>query len=434
MKRDLLNDLTRWKNSTNRVPLIIRGARQVGKSWIVKELAKTFSNFVEINFEGDKRAIPFFEGDLHIPDILTNLSLYKKQPIIAGETLLFFDEVQACPNCIQSLRFFKEQFPELHVIASGSLIDFVLDKIGMPVGRVQFLYLYPMSFGEYLTAIDRNDLREALIKNSSLDTAFHPILLEILKNYLWVGGMPAVVDAWIKQKDAAICQEIQDRILIAYRDDFFKYAKQNQIEHINTLFDFIPTHLGKKFKFSQVDDGISAYALKKALSLLEKAGIAHICYHSSGHTYPLGAEKDKDKFKVFFLDVGLAQRMLGLNLSEWVTKPLSLKTLGGIAEQFVAEEFIAYADNHKPISLYYWHREARSSNAEVDFLCIKNNAIIPVEIKSGTQGGMKSLHLFLETHPNTPYGLKISEGYFARQPVLAEIPLYGIESWLHRIS
>ena len=227
-------------------------------------------------------------------------------------------------------------------------------------------------------------------------------------------------------------QEIQDRILTAYRDDFSKYAKQNQIEHVNTLFDFIPTQLGKKFKFSRMDGDISTYALKQAFYLLVKAGIAHICYHTSGHAYPLGAEKDDKKFKVFFLDVGLAQRMLGLNLSEWVVQPLTLKTIGGIAEQFVAEEFIAYSDKYKSASLYYWHREAKSSNAEVDFLCNKNNLIIPVEVKSGMQGGMKSLHLFLETHPKSTYGLKISEGYFGLQSRLVEIPLYGIESWLQQ--
>lgn len=430
MKRDIYEDLTRWKSSSNRVPLIIRGARQVGKSWIIREFSKSFSNFVEINFEADKRAISIFEGDLHIPEILSKLSLYKSQKIIAGETLVFFDEIQICPNCLQALRFFKEEFPELHVIASGSLIDFILEMIGMPVGRVQFLYLYPMSFGEYLTALDRNDLRQALKEKSALDIVFHPILLEYLKNYLWLGGMPAVIDSWLKEKDVENCQEIQDRILTAYRDDFPKYAKKNQIEHVNTLFDFIPTYFGKKFKFSQVDGDISAYSLKQALNLLIKAGVAHICYHTSGHTYPLGAEKDKNKFKVYFLDVGLAQRMLGLNLSEWVIEPIKIKTLGGIAEQFVAEELIAYADRKKPSSLYYWHREARNSNAEVDFLCLKNNTIIPIEVKSGTQGGMKSLHSFLEAHPKSTYGLKISEGYFAHQPALIEIPFYGIEAWL----
>lgn len=429
MKRDLYENLTRWKTSKNRVPLILRGARQVGKSWIVKEFAKCFLNFVEINFEEDKRAMAFFEGDLHIPEILRKLSLYKSQKIVAGETLLFFDEIQECPNCIQALRFFKEKFPELHVIATGSLIDFILDEIGMPVGRVQFLYLYPLSFGEYLTAIQQEDLRTSLIENPSLDIAFHPILLEHLKNYLWMGGMPGVIDVWLRQKDVAACQEMQDRILSAYRDDFLKYAKQNQIEQVNTLFDFIPTRLGKKFKFSEIESGLSVYTLKKALLLLVKAGVAYLCYHSSGHVYPLGAEKDQDKFKVFFLDVGLSQRMLGLNLSEWVVETLTLKVLGGIAEQFVAGEFIAYADKHKAMQLYYWHREAKSSNAEVDFLCVKNNAIIPVEVKSGTQGGMKSLHLFLSTHPESPYGLKISEGYFGQQPSLVEIPLYGIESW-----
>lgn len=433
MKRDLFKELTRWKTSPHRVPLIIKGARQVGKSWLVKEFAKSsFSNLIEINFEEDKTAKNFFEGDLHIPDILTKLLLYKQQQIVAGETLLFFDEIQACPNCIQALRFFKEKFPELHVIGSGSLIEFALEQIGIPVGRVQFLYLYPLSFGEYLNAINREDLRQSLLDNPTLDIAFHPILLEQLKNYLWLGGMPAVVDAWITEKDPKVCQEIQDRILIGYRDDFIKYAKKNQIDNVNTVFEFIPTALGKKFKYSQVDAGISSYAVKRALFLLVKAGVAHICYHSSGHVYPLGAEKDENKFKIFFLDVGLAQRMLGLNLSEWVVEPLTLKTLGGIAEQFVAGEFIAYSEKNKPASLYYWHRETRSSNAEVDFLSIKNNAIIPVEVKSGSQGGMKSLHSFLETHPKSTYGLKISEGYFAKQYNLVEIPLYGIEYWYHQ--
>ncbi len=431
MIRDLLTDLAVWKTSLARVPLVLRGARQVGKSWLVKEFAKSFNNFVEINFEEDKSAKSFFEGDLHILDILKRISLYKQQKIEAGKTLLFLDEIQACPNCIQALRFFKEKHPELHVVASGSLLDFTLEKIGMPVGRVQFLYLYPLSFGEYLTAIERDDLRNELIENSHLDIAFHKILLASLKNYLWLGGMPAVIDAWIKQEDAHVCQEIQDRIIIAYRDDFAKYARQNQIEYVNTLFDFIPTQLGKKFKFTNVDGDVSTYSLKKAFSLLEKAGIVHVCYHTSGHSYPLGAEKDDKKFKAFFLDVGLAQRILGLDLSKWVVAPLNLKTLGGIAEQFVAEEFIAYAESHKPSSLYYWHRESRSSNAEVDFLCVKKGAIIPVEVKSGTQGGMKSLHSFMESHPNSPYGLKISEGTFAKQSNLVEIPLYGIEGWLN---
>lgn len=433
MKRDLSSELFRWKTNPFRVPLVIRGARQVGKSWIVKEFAKSFTNFVEINFEADKTAVSFFEGDLHIPDILTKLSLYKKEKIIPGETLLFFDEIQICPNCIQALRFFKEKRPDLHVIASGSLLDFILEQIGMPVGRVQYLYLYPLSFGEFLTATGNDDLRHALLENLELDRAFHPSLLDHLKNYLWLGGMPAVIDAWIQQKDAQLCQEIQDRIIIAYRDDFPKYAKKNQIEHINTLFEFIPANLGNKFKFSRVDTSLSAYTLKRALSLLIKAGIAHICNHSSGHKYPLGSEKNDNKFKIFFLDVGLAYRMLGLNLSEWIANPISTKTLGGIAEQFVAQEFIAYGDKNKPSSLFYWHREARSSNAEVDFLCVKDSHIIPVEVKSGSQGGMKSLHLFLENHPKSPYGLKISENYFAKQASLIEIPLYAIEAWLHAL-
>ncbi len=429
MKRDLLKQLMHWKTHPLRVPLILRGARQVGKSYLVREFGKTFDDYLEINFEKEKKTHIFFEGDLNIPKILEDLALHKGQKITIGKTLLFFDEIQECQNALRSLRYFKEECPDLHVIAAGSLIDFALQDLGMPVGRVQFQYLHPMSFGEFLIALGREDLRIALFEQKVHD-AIHSMLLDYLKTYLWLGGMPEVIDSWLRFKDPNLSQEVQDRIILSYKDDFPKYAKTHQVEYLDTLFAALPNQIGQKFKYSAIDTMIKQYALKNALSLLIKAGIAKPAYHSSGQTYPLGTEKDERKFKIFFLDIGLAQRILGLNLKEWVVSPLNMKLLGPMAEQFVAQEYIAYTSITAPPALYYWHREAKNSNAEVDFLCTKSNAIIPVEVKSGIKGGMKSLKVFLDTHPKSPYGLKISEGNFATQTRMIEIPFYSIEAWL----
>lgn len=430
MKRNLQKSLQIWREHPLRKPLILRGARQVGKSWLIQMFGKEFEHYVEINFEKDKKVHQLFDAHIDIPMLLNKLSLYTNKKIVAGKTLLFLDEIQECENALKTLRYFKEDFPELHVIAAGSLIDFALEKLGMPVGRVQFLYVYPLSFGEFLTAQDRDDLR-AYILTQQVDPVIHQQLLELLKNYLWLGGMPAVVSAWLMYRDPQLCQQLQSEILTAYSQDFYKYARTKQIDFVTKIFETTPTLLGKKFKYNQVDEGIRAYQLKEALLLLEKAGVVHRCFHASGQTIPLGAEKNEKHFKVFFFDVGLAQRMLGLDLSQWVTQPIQVQHLGGIAEQLVAQELIACSDPSVDAQLYYWHREAKSSNAEVDFLMVKNNEIIPVEVKSGTKGRMKSLKLFLEMHPKSTYGLKVSEGLFSQQHEIKEIPLYALEAWLH---
>src|SRR3989338_5748268 len=196
MYRDLLSELREWRPHLLRKPLIIRGARQVGKSWLVREFGKSFSSFVEINFEKEKDARAFFDGDIKIGQILERLSLYSGKQVIPGETLLFLDEIQDCENAITALRYFKEELPELHVIAAGSLVEFALEKIGTPVGRVQFLYLYPMSFGEFLQAQGRGDFRE-YIKACKVDPVIHSQILDLLKTYSWLGGMPAVIKAWM---------------------------------------------------------------------------------------------------------------------------------------------------------------------------------------------------------------------------------------------
>lgn len=429
MKRDLLKNLYAWRESAIRQPLILRGARQVGKSWLIEEFGKQFSSCVSVNFEKDKSASLIFEGDIRIKDIIEKLSIYTQTKIIPGQTLLFLDEIQECQAALTTLRYFYEELPELHVIAAGSLLDFVIEKLGLPVGRVQFLYLYPLSFGEFLTALNRDDLRN-YIPTKKIDLAIHNQVMEILKTYLWLGGMPAVIDAWLKYKNVELCQNLQTNLIETYKQDFYKYARANNIEYVEKIFLAIPQQLGKKFKFSNIDREIRSIYLKDALLLLEKAGIVYVIYHSSGQEQPLGVSKNSSKFKVYFFDVGLAQRILGLNLKNWITQTTSLKTLGSIAEQFVAEELISYSSINNPHEIFYWHREAKSSNAEIDFLIMRRGQIVPIEVKAGSTGTLRSLQQFLLEHKNSPYGLKIADNLFSKEDFLEQIPLYGIEGWI----
>lgn len=211
MKRDLILSLEIWAKKELRVPLIIRGARQVGKSWIIKSFGKSFYSYVEINFEKHKTIKEAFQGDIHIPKLLEKLSLYTGKAIIPGKTLLFLDEIQECPEAIIALRYFKEECPDLHVIAAGSLLEFALEKVGMPVGRVEYLYVYPLSFAEFLEVSGRGDLRDKTL-NQENHAFLDNILQSLLQTYMWLGGMPEVVDTWLKYRNVEQCQQIQDRL------------------------------------------------------------------------------------------------------------------------------------------------------------------------------------------------------------------------------
>lgn len=411
------------------MPLLLRGARQVGKSWLINEFGKTFENFVELNFEKEGRLKRIFEENLGPATLLPRLNAFAKKKIDPATTLLFFDEIQECPNAIKALRYFKEEMPELPVIATGSLLEFELEKIGVPVGRMEFAYLYPLSWGEFLSAAGRDDLRE-FCRSQSNDTVIHDVVLDYLAQYFWLGGMPQVLDAWIKEKDSLLCQKIQDQVIGTYRQDFVKYAKKRQIENVSMVFNAVPLQIGRKFKFSHVSQEHRTYQIRDALDLLIKAGVALPCYHSSGQGQPLGGQMDPKKFKIFFLDLGLCQRMLGLDLRDWTTSPTLLSNKGGLAEQFVVQEFAKYGASWRAPELFYWHREDPQGNAEVDMLAIKKGRVVPVEIKSGTKGDVKSLLEFLKTHPNSPCGLKIANKGFFKHAKFEEIPLYGIEGWV----
>lgn len=425
MRRDHLEFLRKWRDDPIRVPLMIRGARQVGKSWLVSQFGQDFDHFMSINFEKDKRVHALFPEHIEIQKTVENLQGYTNISCIPGKTLLFLDEIQECPHAMRYLRYFKEELPELHVIAAGSLLEFTLEKLGVAVGRIDYLFLYPLSFMEFLSAVNREDLKEPILTRK-VDAASHEVLLDYLKTYMWLGGMPAVVDTWIKHKDYALCQRVQDRIIGNYEDDFHKYAKKNQVETVGIVFRSIGQQLGSKFRYSNVDSDLKTYPIKQGLHLLVKAGIAHLSYHTSGHVYPLKAEMNERSFKVFFFDIGIAHRLLGLDLAEWITNPMDMEYLGSSAEQLVAQEFIAYSNPSKQAELFFWHSETSSGNAEVDFLVAIKQTIVPVEVKAGVKGGMKSLKVFFNSHPKSTLAVKISKGNFSCHGNLEEIPLYGI--------
>ena len=429
MHRDLLIILNEWVLDEQRKPLILRGARQVGKSWLVKKLGKQFNNFIEINFDRNPELATLFEQTVEPHKLIKLLSNYFDIKIIPGKTLLFLDEIQNCRRAITSLRYFYEEMPNLHVIAAGSLLDFELNKISIPVGRISFLYVYPLSFGEFLSALGKENLREMIIGNGykELPELFHNQLISFTGIYSFIGGMPEVVQRYIDIGDLKKCMEIQSDILQTYKKDFSKYAKKYQLKYLEKIFTSIPLQTGTKFKFVSVSREHKSKDLLEALDMLCMAGVANIVHHSSSNGVPVHSEIDIKKFKVFFFDVGLAQRILNLDFRPLMLNPdISQTNNGAIAELFAAQELTAYSNPREEYHLHYWHREAKSSNAEIDFVLEQNGTVIPVEIKNGPIGKMRSLKLFMESK-NAVCGIKISTYPFSFFSNVQSVPFYGIE-------
>jgi len=430
MYRTLLSHLEEWKDSKKRKPLLLRGARQVGKSWLVKELGKSFPNFVEINFESRPKLKKIFEEDLTPEHLIPRLSAVVKKPIIPGKTLLFFDEVQQVPNAITSLRYFYEQMPELHVVAAGSLLEFVIEKIGIPVGRIVSLYCYPLSFYEFMIATGNKHLIElikSLTEYQSLDEPLHKQALDLLSQYLAVGGMPEAVQEWIDTKNIMECVKIHRSIVDMYRQDFGKYAKTRKIEYVDMVFNSVPRFTGKKFVFSHVSQTVRARELKPALELLEKAGVVHRVSHSSGNGVPISAEENPSLFKVIYLDVGLMQAGLNANYSNWLVDPeQQFINKGEVAEAFVGNELLAYSWPFERKTLNYWVREKHAAKAEVDYLVEKEGKVVPVEVKSGNSGSLKSMKLFLKEKKESTYGIHVSPQPAGIKGVVKQIPLYAL--------
>ena len=432
MKRLIFQKLLGWKNDPLRKPVLLRGARQVGKTWIARELGKQFDTFVEVNFELYPEAKKVFYPDLDPRRISRDLSLLLGKKIIPGDSLLFFDEIQEEPQALRALRYFYEILPEQHVLAAGSLLDFELERIGMPVGRVTSFYMHPLSFLEFLAAGGDVQALEMLIDHeeaSAINPAIHNKLLRRLGEYVAVGGMPEAVARWYATNDLEVCASIHRTIIDAYRQDFNKYARKYQIKYLDLLFDAIPASLGQIFKFSRVPGEYRRRELQPALDLLIKAGIVHKIIHSAGQGVPLGAQANPDIFKLIFIDIALAQAILGLDASSWLLKPeTSFANKGEITEAFVGQEMLAYSRHDQKPQLYFWRRQKRGSNAEVDYLLQKDSTIIPIEVKSASPGRLKSLRIFLDEHPGSPFGVRLSALNYAEDERLRSAPLYAVAS------
>lgn len=430
MKRFVDEELMAWKNVSYRKPLLLRGARQVGKTYAAQQLGKQFSSFVQINLEAQPEARKIFEKDLDAHRIMRDLSLFVTAPIIPGETLLFIDEIQITPRAVTALRYFYEQIPQLHVIAAGSLLDFAIEQVGIPVGRVESLYLYPLSFLEFLLSMHSDILVQEIVSHPAdqpLSEPVHSKILSILAEYIAIGGMPGVVDCWIGTKDPSRCFDLHHVLLDTYRQDFVKYAAKHQIQYVDVMFNNIPQQLGRKFKYSAIEGDYRKRELAPALELLETAGVVHKVTHSSGQGIPLGATVDPQNYKVIFLDIALSQALLGLELESWFLDPQqAFINKGELVEAFVGQELLAYANPHAKSHLYYWQRNAPSSTAEVDYLIQSGEKIVPIEVKSGAGSTLRSLNLFLESHPNSPRGIRFSTQNYSVFGAIQSFPLYAV--------
>jgi len=402
MKREAENYLNKWFAKTRRKPLILRGARQVGKSTLVRNFANNHNlDLIEINLEKHKKLNTLFETK-NINEICREIEYITNSSLAVAENkLLFLDEIQATPEAIACLRYFYEDFPDLAVVSAGSLLEFTLSKhnFSMPVGRIEYLYLGPMNFIEFLTAQKQWQLIELLdgYSGGKLPESAHERLSALLRDFILVGGMPEAISVYIENKDLEEVIDVHLSIIETYQDDFSKYARDSQLLMLQNVFKHVPEFIGNKVKYSNIDQNAQAREVKTAIDLLVKAGVIIKVNHSNASGLPLGAEANSNIYKLYFLDIGLVNTMCG-------TKHLSLESLqnirfvneGNIAEQCIAQHLLYAGRPNATPDLFYWLREGKSGNAEVDFILPVNGSIVPIEVKAGKSGTLKSLHQFVK--------------------------------------
>lgn len=423
--------LMQWKLDNDRKPLMIRGARQIGKSTTVRQFGKSFRHYVEVNFEEFPEIATFFTRNLDVKSIIENLAAFYNTPIEPGKTLVFFDEIQSCPAAINSLRYFYEKLPQLHIIATGSLLEFAFEDLPtFGVGRIKSMYMYPLCFDEFLMAMGENKLLEAKQKanmGKPLVEPLHNKLNELLFKFILIGGMPEVVKIYVQKESLLSVQEVLTNLNLNFQTDFAKYKKRVPKQRIIDALNAVTEQGGGKFVLSKVPDTNSAQA-REAIYLLQLAGLILPVVHSSANGVPLGAQANAAKVKIIMLDTGLYQNLLGLQLQDLLLDIKNIINKGALAESFWALEYLKYQSAALPPSLHYWHREAKSANAEVDYVVQKGNAIVPIEIKSSTRGAMQSMRIFLE-EKKVKVGYRFSLENFGKFDSINVYPLYAISSF-----
>ena len=427
MNRELYNSLLSWKKSKNRKPLLLQGARQVGKTYLINQFGKNeYQNFISLNFEENPGLTTLFEKELSPKVIIENIGLYLGHKISSDNTLLFFDEIQAAPKVLTSLKYFYEQAEEFHIIAAGSLLGVSVGKqTPFPVGKVNFLRLYPLTFLEYLNAFDEGLIADKLINITSIEQfpdAIHDKLLKHLKIYMFLGGMPEVLQDYYKNRDISASRQIQNDILEAYSKDFSKYSDKTQAIKTSEVWNSIPNQLAKenkKFKYSDVKKRTRASTYQQTIEWLKSAGLINIAYQISVPKLPLSGYMDITKFKVYLLDTGLLGAMLNL-APEIIIDPNNLfrEYNGAFTENFVATQLVSKSIEN----LYYW---TSRSEAEVDFIIQKENEILPIEVKSGFGKNIKSLRSYADKYnPKRLY--RLSPRNFDKSDNFINVPLYAV--------
>lgn len=427
MERKIYQDLLNWKLNNDRKPLILQGARQVGKTYIVNYFAgKEYVNSVYCNFEKDPQLHDFFDN-LDPMTIIKKISLYKRKEILPHNTLIIFDEIQACPQAITSLKYFNEEANDYHIISLGSLLGVSVNRsnFSFPVGKVQFMTMYPLDFEEYLMAKNEHELisliKNCFLTNTSLDRAFHERAIDYYKEYLYVGGMPEAVMEYNRNSNPELVRIIQQSILESYLNDMGKYNKQTEIPKTKIVYKSIGTQLGKenkKFQYKNIKHGARSKEYQEAIEWITLSGIATQLYKLETVLLPLNAYQSLTDFKFYMNDVGLCTASQNIYIEDILSNNELLSIFkGGLTENYVFNQLLS-----NNIKSYYW---VSDGVAEVDFIVRLNNDIIPIEVKSTENIRSKSLSIYKDI--NKPkYSIRISLRNFGYENEIKSVPLYAV--------
>lgn len=429
MKRNLMKSLKEWKNSPYRKPLILSGARQVGKTWLMKEFGRTeYTNTVYVNFDQDINAAGLFEGSINPDRIILGLRALSGMEIDPDNTLIIFDEVQEAPRALTSLKYFCEEAPQYSIIAAGSLLGVALHAgTSFPVGKVDRMHLYPLNFQEFLYAMGEDAAAEILqTKDQRMITVLREKLSDLLRQYYYVGGMPEAVNYYKDNKEFTGVRQIQKNLLAYYQQDFSKHAEPKLTERLNLVWSSIPAQLAKenrKFIYGQIRQGARAKDFELAIQWLSDCGLIHVIHRVTKPGYPLKAYEDLNAFKIYLLDVGLLGAMADLSSNTIVEgNRIFTEFKGALAEQYVLQELIA-EDHLNP--MYY---SAENSRMEIDFIVQKGDEVIPIEVKAEENLRAKSLRSYCEKYkPKTAVRFSMSD--YREQDWMVNVPLYEI-NWL----